>query len=192
MDVDQDAKESKSIKKSPAKKSQKQASVTKKPLAPQSASVAHVVSDSALETAIASGKQQAKKTIHKKVLPKKVLSKNAAAKKEPPEPSEKKTRAEQSQEKPAPNLGSAEFSVIADNMAELVDQGRKALAAALGGVDGGEARSELAASVADATKTLGFVAEYWLSKPERAAVTSAVGSSLRTAASPRSPPMASR
>ena len=170
MDVDQDAKENKKIKKSPAKKSPKQASVTKKPPASQSASVAHVVSDSALETAPASGKQQTKKTIQKKILPKSALPKVVAAKKEPPEPSEKNTPPTQSKETPAPNLGSAEFSAIAENMAELVDQGRKALAVALGGVDGGEARSELAASVADATKTLGFVAEYWLSKPERAAV----------------------
>ncbi|TLG78549.1 class I poly(R)-hydroxyalkanoic acid synthase [Methylocystis sp. B8] len=62
---------------------------------------------------------------------------------------------------------------IADNMAQLVDQGRKALAAAIGGANPEEARSELAASVADATKTLGAVAEYWLSKPERAAAAQA-------------------
>ncbi len=81
MDVDQDAKENKKINKSPAKKSPKQASGTKKPPASQSASVAHVVSDSALETAPASGKQQTKKTIQKKILPKSALPKVVTAKK---------------------------------------------------------------------------------------------------------------
>ncbi|MBM3640788.1 MAG: class I poly(R)-hydroxyalkanoic acid synthase [Alphaproteobacteria bacterium] len=66
-----------------------------------------------------------------------------------------------------------DIETIADNMAQLVDQGRKALAAAIGGVNPDEARSELAASVADATKTLGAVAEYWLAKPERAAAAQA-------------------
>ena len=71
------------------------------------------------------------------------------------------------------NLSGADFELMADNMAQLVDQGRKALAAAIGGVDPGEARSELAANVADATKTLGVVAEYWLAKPDRAAAAQA-------------------
>jgi len=66
-----------------------------------------------------------------------------------------------------------EFNVMAENMAKLVDQGRKALAAAIGGIDPGEARSELANSVADATKTLGVVAERWMAKPERAAAAQA-------------------
>ena len=73
----------------------------------------------------------------------------------------------------SPVMTGADFSVMAENMAELVDQGRKALAVAIGGVDAGDARSELAASVADATKTLGHVAEYWLTKPDRAAVAQA-------------------
>jgi len=66
-----------------------------------------------------------------------------------------------------------DVEALADNMAQLVDQGRKALAAAIGGVNPDEARSELAANVADATKTLGAVAEYWLSKPDRAAAAQA-------------------
>ncbi len=71
-------------------------------------------------------------------------------------------------------LTSVDFGIMAENMAELVDQGRKALAAAIGNAaDTGGARSELAANVADATKTLGVVAEYWLAKPERAAVAQA-------------------
>jgi polyhydroxyalkanoate synthase len=70
-------------------------------------------------------------------------------------------------------LTAVDFEMMAENMAQLVDQGRKALAASLGSVDPGGQRSELAANVADATKTLGVVAEYWLAKPERAAVAQA-------------------
>jgi polyhydroxyalkanoate synthase len=70
-----------------------------------------------------------------------------------------------------PSIG--EFDVMAENMAKLVDQGRKALAAAVGGIDPGEARSEFASNVADAAKTLGQVAEYWMAKPERAAAAQA-------------------
>ncbi len=62
-----------------------------------------------------------------------------------------------------------DFDVMAENMARLVDQGRRALAAAIGGAAIDEARSELATNVADATKTLGMVAEIWMSKPDRAA-----------------------
>lgn len=68
---------------------------------------------------------------------------------------------------------SAEFALIAENLAQLVDQGRKALAATIGGVQPGDARSELAANVADATRTLGVVAEYWMAKPERVAAAQA-------------------
>jgi polyhydroxyalkanoate synthase len=70
-------------------------------------------------------------------------------------------------------LTGAEIEIMAENMAQLVDQGRKALAAAIGSAEAGGARSELAAHVADATKTLGVVAEYWLAKPELVAVAQA-------------------
>jgi polyhydroxyalkanoate synthase len=63
--------------------------------------------------------------------------------------------------------------MMAENLAKLIDHSRKALAAAIGGVDPGEARSELANSVADATRTLGAVFESWLAKPERAALAQA-------------------
>ncbi|WP_338065165.1 PHA/PHB synthase family protein [Methylosinus sp. 3S-1] len=61
-----------------------------------------------------------------------------------------------------------DFEIIAENLARLVDQGRKALAAAVGGMEPGDTRSELASNVADATKTLGAVAERWMAKPEQA------------------------
>jgi polyhydroxyalkanoate synthase len=66
-----------------------------------------------------------------------------------------------------------DYDAMAENLAKLVDHSRKALAAALGGIDPGEARSELANSVADATRTLGAVVESWLAKPERAAMAQA-------------------
>jgi polyhydroxyalkanoate synthase len=67
----------------------------------------------------------------------------------------------------APPVSSAhDFEIIAENLARLVDQGRKALAAAIGGMEPGDTRSELASNVADATKTLGAVAERWFAKPE--------------------------
>lgn len=61
-----------------------------------------------------------------------------------------------------------DFGIIAENLAQLVDQGRKALAAAIGGIEPGDTRSELASNVADAAKTLGVVAERWFAKPELA------------------------
>ncbi|WP_016919401.1 class I poly(R)-hydroxyalkanoic acid synthase [Methylocystis parvus] len=74
---------------------------------------------------------------------------------------------------PMTALAGVDIEAMAENMAQLVDQGRKALAAAIGTVDASGSRSELAANVADATKTLGTVAEYWFAKPERAAVAQA-------------------
>jgi polyhydroxyalkanoate synthase len=74
---------------------------------------------------------------------------------------------------PAATAPGGDFDAMAENLAQLVDHGRKALAAALGGVDPGEARSEFASSVADAAKTLGAVAERWMAKPERAAAAQA-------------------
>lgn len=67
-----------------------------------------------------------------------------------------------------------DFEILAENLAKLVDQGRKALAAAVGGIDPGEARSELASNVADAAKTLGAMTECWMAKPDQAAAAQAV------------------
>ena len=62
-----------------------------------------------------------------------------------------------------------EFDVTAENLARLVEQGRRVLAAAMSAPDIAETRSELAVNVADAAKTLGRVAEYWVTQPERVA-----------------------
>lgn len=97
-----------------------------------------------------------------------------------PEPAPKQAHSKQAPARrtvaapPIPTpLTAVDFEIMAENMAQIVDQGRKALAAAIGNADAGGPRSELAANVADATKTLGVVAEYWMAKPERAAVAQA-------------------
>lgn len=119
------------------------------------------------EIEVASPSSQAKTKVKTKyVAPKSVSAKSALNK--------KKKKPEQGQQDTVSAfeamMPGVEFNALAENMAELVDQGRKALAVALGGVDAEETRSELAVSVADATKALGVVAEYWVSKPERAAM----------------------
>ncbi|MBG0793880.1 class I poly(R)-hydroxyalkanoic acid synthase [Methylocystis sp. H62] len=116
-------------------------------------------------------KSETKNKAKKKTAPKKPSAPRAPTQKAAPAPSNGAGAPA-----PHPNLekfARLDIEAIADNMAQLVDQGRKALAAAIGGVNPDEARSELAANVADATKTLGAVAEYWLSKPDRAAVAQA-------------------
>jgi polyhydroxyalkanoate synthase len=75
--------------------------------------------------------------------------------------------------KTAEPVFSGEFDTAAENMAKLVDQGRRVMAAAMSAPDLAETRSELAVNVADATKTLGVVAEYWMTQPERAAMAQA-------------------
>ncbi len=66
-----------------------------------------------------------------------------------------------------------ELDLVAENMAKLVDQARRVLAAALSAPDLQEAQSEFALNVADATRTFGRLAEFWMGKPERAATAQA-------------------
>lgn len=80
----------------------------------------------------------------------------------PPPPKAGKSRA-----KPATFVD--EIDLAADNMAKLVDHGRRVLHAALSAPDPSDARSELALNAADATRTLGAVVEAWMKNPERAA-----------------------
>lgn len=78
---------------------------------------------------------------------------------------------------PAPALktasGQAEGAVKPDferlsyNMARLMEQGGKALAACLKPAEVGEVKSDLSTEVADAVRSLGRVAEHWLSDPTR-------------------------
>jgi polyhydroxyalkanoate synthase len=71
--------------------------------------------------------------------------------------------------KPVESAVLGEFDMAAENLARLVDQGRRVMEVAMNSPGLAETRSELAVNVADATKTLGVVAEYWMTQPERAA-----------------------
>jgi polyhydroxyalkanoate synthase len=62
----------------------------------------------------------------------------------------------------------ADIEAFAGNLARLVEEGGKALAAYLKPREEGRAKAEVSDQVVDAVKTLGQVAEYWLSDPQRA------------------------
>ncbi len=64
---------------------------------------------------------------------------------------------------PLPN-----FEALSANLARLVEEGGKAAAAYLRPIEEGKINSESADNVEDAAKTLGKIAEYWLSDPTRA------------------------
>ena len=66
-------------------------------------------------------------------------------------------------------IGDVDIEAFANNVARLVEESGKALAAYLKPRDDGSARNPLSDEMADMVKTLGGVAEYWLSDPQRAA-----------------------
>ncbi len=59
------------------------------------------------------------------------------------------------------------FERMAENMALAMEQGGKALAAMVKPVEQGKVNSSFADDIADALKTFGHVAEYWLADPRR-------------------------
>jgi polyhydroxyalkanoate synthase len=61
-----------------------------------------------------------------------------------------------------------DFEALSMNLARLVEEGGKALAAYLKPMEEGKINSDQNSTVEDAAKTLGKVAEYWLSDPKRA------------------------
>ncbi len=61
-----------------------------------------------------------------------------------------------------------DFDQLSQNMARLVEMGGKAAAAYMAPRQSGEVKMGLSSDVGDAVKTLGHVAEYWLSDPARA------------------------
>ncbi|WP_084572871.1 PHA/PHB synthase family protein [Methylocapsa aurea] len=63
--------------------------------------------------------------------------------------------------------GKPDFERLSYNMARLVEQGGKALAACLRPPEAGEVKSDLSVEVADAVRSLGRVAEYWLNDPAK-------------------------
>ena len=71
--------------------------------------------------------------------------------------------------KPGPvEVGSLDIEAFAKNLARLVEEGGKALAAYIKPREAGQVRPGLSDEVTDVVKTLGEVAEYWLSDPQRA------------------------
>ena len=86
--------------------------------------------------------------------------------KERPKERPKKPVKEPAKETPA--IGSAEVEVFAHNIARMVEEGGKALAAYLRPREEGKIKSEMADSVTDVVKTIGQVLEYWLADPQRA------------------------
>jgi polyhydroxyalkanoate synthase subunit PhaC len=67
-----------------------------------------------------------------------------------------------------PQGGAVDIERFASNLARLVEEGGKALAAYLKPREEGRAKDDFADQVSDAVKTLGQVLEYWLSDPQRA------------------------
>ena len=65
-------------------------------------------------------------------------------------------------------IGSVEVEAFAHNIARLVEEGGKALAAYLKPREEGKIKDETADSIADVVKTIGQVTEYWLADPQRA------------------------
>ena len=66
------------------------------------------------------------------------------------------------------NIGEVDIEAFSHNLARMVEEGGKALAAYLKPREQGEISGDLSEDVTDAVKSLGRVAEYWLSDPRRA------------------------
>src|SRR4029077_12868414 len=67
---------------------------------------------------------------------------------------------------PAP--GAVDIEKFSKNIARMMEEGGKALAPSPSPREEGDAKTEPADEIADVVKTLGQVAEYWLSDPQRA------------------------
>nr|WP_281502824.1 class I poly(R)-hydroxyalkanoic acid synthase [Ancylobacter crimeensis] len=75
--------------------------------------------------------------------------------------------------RPAPeaaqsSAGGIDLEAFAGNLARLVEEGGKAMAAYLRPREDGTVKDDIAEDIADVMKTLGHVAEYWLLDPQRA------------------------
>ena len=81
--------------------------------------------------------------------------KNTGPAKTPPEPG-------------VANFTGVDVEKFANNLARMVEQGGKALAAYMKPREEGQIKAGLSDEVADMVKTLGLVLEYWLSDPQRA------------------------
>src|SRR5579864_7738288 len=65
-------------------------------------------------------------------------------------------------------IGSVDVEEFSRNMARLIEEGGRALAAYLKPREQGRNSSEMAEEITEVAKTLGQVAEYWMEDPQRA------------------------
>jgi len=65
-------------------------------------------------------------------------------------------------------VGNVDVEALSRNIARLIEEGGKALAAYLKPREEGKIKGEVAEDIADAVKSIGRVAEYWMSDPRRA------------------------
>ena len=65
-------------------------------------------------------------------------------------------------------IGAVDIETFASNLARMVEEGGKALAAYIKPREEGQIKGGVADEVTDVVKTLGQVADYWLSDPKRA------------------------
>jgi polyhydroxyalkanoate synthase subunit PhaC len=77
------------------------------------------------------------------------------------------TAIDQLRETPLP-VGPADLEQFSKNLARLLEEGGKALAAYLKPREEGRVKSDTADEITGVVKTLGQVAEYWLAEPQRA------------------------
>jgi polyhydroxyalkanoate synthase len=70
--------------------------------------------------------------------------------------------------KDSAKIGAIDVELFSRNLARMVEEGGKALAAYLKPREEGNIKTELADDIADAVKSISQVAEYWLSDPQRA------------------------
>jgi polyhydroxyalkanoate synthase len=67
-----------------------------------------------------------------------------------------------------PAAPKVDIEVLSRNIARMIEEGGKALAAYMKPREEGKIKSDTAEDVADVTKTVGKIAEFWLSDPKRA------------------------
>ena len=65
-------------------------------------------------------------------------------------------------------VGDIDIEALSRNVARLIEEGGKALAAYLKPREEGKIRSDVAEDLTDAIKSVGRIAEYWISDPQRA------------------------
>ena len=67
-----------------------------------------------------------------------------------------------------PKPSAVDIEAFSRNVARLIEEGGKALAAYMKPREQGKIKADAGEDIADAVKTIGQVAEYWLSDPQRA------------------------